>query len=370
MKPSTKPANPCFSSGPCPKFPGYSHLHLRNTPFGRSHRSAIGRSKLRETIQKTRSILGIPSDYGIAIVPASDTGAFELAMWNMLGMRGVDVFAWESFGNRWVTDITKHLKLENVRVFRTDYGKITDLGQADFNNDIVFVWNGTSSGVRVPDGNWIDGSRRGLTFCDATSAVFAQDLPWEKLDIVTFSWQKVLGSEGGHGMLVLSSRAVERLEEYTPSWPIPYIFRIRKNDRIMEEIFDGSTINTPSMLANEDYLAALKWAESIGGLPELFRRANDNLAVFERFVEKHEWIDFLAERQDTRSNTSICLTLDLEADKLERLATIFTEEKVAFDCASYREAPLGLRFWAGATVMTADIEALCPWLEWGYEHVR
>jgi len=370
MTPSAKPVHPCFSSGPCPKFPGYSPLHLRNAPFGRSHRSTVGRSKLRETIERTRSLLGVPPDYKVAIVPASDTGAFELAMWNMLGARGVDVFAWESFGNRWATDITKHLKLENARIFHADYGNLPDLNQADFENDVVFVWNGTSSGVRVPDGNWIDGSREGLTFCDATSAVFAQQLPWEKLDIISFSWQKVLGSEGGHGILVLSPRAIERLEAYTPPWPIPYIFRIRKNARIMEDIFDGSTINTPSMLANEDFLAALKWAESIGGLPALFRRANENLAVFERFVETHEWIEFLAQRKDTRSNTSVCLRLNLAADHLKKLTDLLAEEKVAFDCASYREAPPGLRFWAGATVMTADVEAVCPWIEWAYKHVR
>lgn len=370
MKPSVKPNNPCFSSGPCAKHPGFSLDELRDAPFGRSHRSKLGKAKLAEAINKTKEILGLPKDYLVGIVPASDTGAFEMALWSLLGPRGIDVFVWESFGKGWATDIVKQLKLPNVRVFEAEYGKLPDLSQADFTNDIVFVWNGTTSGVKVPDGDWIPDNRAGLTLCDATSAVFAMEIPYSKLDVITLSWQKVLGGEAAHGILILSPRAVERLESYTPPWPLPKIFRMTKGGKLMRDIFEGSTINTPSMLANEDYLAALRWAESIGGLPELIRRSTANLAVFEDFVSQHDWIDFLAETKEIRSNTSVCFKVDLPEDKLKALVKILADEKVAYDCASYRDAPPGLRFWCGATVETSDLEAVCQWLEWAYSQVK
>lgn len=370
MKPKVKPTNPCFSSGPCAKHPGFSLAELKSTPFGRSHRSSLGKAKLKEAIERTKKILGLPPDYIVGIVPASDTGAFEMAMWSLLGPRGVDVFVWESFSKGWATDIVKQLKLKNVRVFEAEYGKLPDLTQADFNNDVVFVWNGTTSGVKVPNGDWIADNRAGLTLCDATSAIFAMELPFHKLDVISYSWQKVLGGEAAHGMLILSRRAVERLESYTPAWPLPKIFRMTKGGKLLEEIFDGSTINTPSMLANEDYLAALNWAESVEGLPGLIRRSNKNLAVWEDFVEKHDWIDFLAESKEIRSNTSVCFKVNLPEDKLKKLVKLLADEEIAYDCASYREAPLGLRFWSGATVEKSDLEIVAQWLEWAYEQVK
>lgn len=370
MKPAVKPNCPNFSSGPCAKHPGFSLDELKDTPLGRSHRSSLGKAKLQESIDKTKKILGLPDDYLVGIVPASDTGAFEMAMWSLLGSRGVDVLVWESFSKGWATDIEKQLKLPNTRVFTADYGKLPDLSQVDFSNDVVFVWNGTTSGVKVPNGDWIPDDREGLTLCDATSAVFAMEIPYHKLDVITYSWQKVMGGEAAHGMLILSPRAAERLESYTPPWPLPKIFRMTKGGKLIEGIFKGSTINTPSMLANEDYLAALKWAESIGGLPALKKRSEANLGVIEDFVAKHDWINFLAVSKEIRSNTSVCLTVDLPEDKLKTLVKMLADEKVAYDCASYRDAPPGLRFWCGATAESSDLEAVMQWLEWGYNEVK
>ncbi len=369
MKPAVKPKCPNFSSGPCAKHPGFTLDELKDAPLGRSHRSSLGKAKLAESIQKTKEILGLPPDYLVGIVPASDTGAFEMAMWSLLGPRGVDVFYWESFGKGWATDITGQLKLEKARVFQADYGKLPDLSQTDFKNDVVFVWNGTTSGVKVPNGDWISDEREGLTLCDATSAIFAMEIPYHKLDVITYSWQKVLGGEAAHGMLILSRRAVERLLTYSPPWPMPKIFRMTKKGKLIEGIFEGSTINTPSMLCNEDYLTALRWAESIGGLSALIERSNQNLQVFEDFVARHDWIDFLAENKEIRSNTSVCFTVDLPEEKLNNLIKLLADEKVAFDCGSYREAPPGLRFWCGATVEKSDLEIVCRWLEWAYNEV-
>ncbi|HEX2966153.1 MAG TPA: phosphoserine transaminase [Syntrophorhabdaceae bacterium] len=370
MKPVVKPSVKNFSSGPCAKRPGYSLENLQSAPLGRSHRSTLGKSRLRKSIDETKRILGIPSDYLVGIVPASDTGAMEMTLWSMLGARGVDVFYWESFGKEWADDIEKQLRIPDARVFKADYGKLPDLKQADFINDVVFVWNGTTSGVKVPDSDWIPENRVGLVICDATSAAYAMPLPWEKLDVITFSWQKVLGGEAAHGILVLSPRAVERLETYVPSWPLPKIFRMTKKGKFMSEIFEGSTINTPSMLCNEDYLDALAWADSIGGLDALIRRSNSNLDVFEEFVEKHDWIHFLAVSKEIRSNTSVCFTLDLSPDQVKAFVKLLEKEQVAYDCGSYRDAPAGLRFWCGATVEKSDIEKLLPWLEWAYEEVK
>jgi phosphoserine aminotransferase len=370
MKPNVKPQSANYSSGPCAKHPGFSLDELKDAPFGRSHRSKLGKGKLVEAIDKTKQILGLPPDYRVGIVPASDTGAFEMAMWSLLGTRGVDVFVWESFSKGWATDITKQLKLDNVRVFDADYGRLPDTSQADFNNDVVFVWNGTTSGVKLPDGDWIPDNRAGLTLCDATSAVFAMDLPYHKLDVITYSWQKVLGGEAAHGVLILSPRAVERIESYDPPWPMPKIFRMKKGDKLNEEIFQGSTINTPSMLANEDYLAALNWAQSVGGLRGLIERSNANLKVWEDFVASHDWIDFLAESPDIRSNTSVCVTVDLPAEKVKEMVKLLADEDVAYDCGSYRDAPPGLRFWCGATVEAADLEIVTQWLDWAYNEVN
>ena len=370
MKPTVKPKNPNFSSGPCSKHPGFSLDELARAPLGRSHRGDLGKARLAAAIDRTKSLLGLPSDYRVGIVPASDTGAFEMALWSLLGPRAVDVLVWESFSKGWATDINKQLKLESVRILEADYGKLPDLGQVDFDRDVVFVWNGTTSGVKVPDGSWIPANRRGLTLCDATSAIFAMDLPYEKLDVVTYSWQKVLGGEAAHGMLILSPRAVERLVTYDPPWPLPKIFRMKKGSDLNEGIFKGSTINTPSMLAVEDYLAALSWAESIGGLPALIDRSRANLGVWERFVADHDWLAFLAEEEETRSNTSVCLTLQLPADKVKQLVKLLAEEGVAYDCGAYRDAPPGLRFWCGATVEASDLEIVTQWLEWAYHEVR
>lgn len=375
-KPDTRPANPNFSSGPCSKRPGWSLDQLSDAPLGRSHRAKPGKAKLAEAIDLTRKVLRVPDDYRIGIVPASDTGAVEMAMWSLLGARGVDMLAWESFGAGWVTDVIKQLKLQDARVLDAPYGQLPDLGDVDFSKDVVFTWNGTTSGVRVPDGDWIPSDRDGLTICDATSAAFAQDLPFDKLDVVTFSWQKVLGGEAAHGVLILSPRAVERLESYTPAWPLPKIFRMTKGGKLIEGIFRGETINTPSMLCVEDYLDALKWAEDLGGLPALQARANGNLKVLEAWVERTDWIDFLAEDTATRSNTSVCLkVVDPEITALEpgqqaafakAIVSVLDGEGAAFDIGAYRDAPSGLRIWAGATVETEDLTALTAWLDWAF----
>jgi len=369
MKPTTKPNSPNFSSGPCAKHPGFSLDELKDAPFGRSHRSSIGKSKLAESIDRTKKILDLPADYLLGIVPASDTGAFEMAMWSLLGPRGVDVLVWESFSKGWATDIQKQLKLENARVFEAEYGELPDLSQVNFDNDVVFVWNGTTSGAKLPNGDWIPEDRAGLTLCDATSAIFAMEIPYHKLDVITYSWQKVLGGEAAHGIIILSPRAVDRLESYSPPWPLPKIFRMTKGGKLIEGIFKGSTINTPSMLANEDYLAALKWAESVGGLKGLIERSNANLTVWEDFVAKHDWIDFLAENKEIRSNTSVCFRVDLPEDKLKEMVKLLADEDVAYDCGSYRDAPPGLRFWCGGTVDASDLESLTQWLEWAYNEV-
>ena len=379
-KPAIRPANPCFSSGPCAKRPGYSLDRLSNAVLGRSHRSKLGKARLREVIDMTRAILGIPDDYRIGIMPASDTGAFEAAMWSLLGARGIDVLAWESFGSGWVTDIVQQLGLGDVNVLQADYGKLPDLTQIDFARDVVFTWNGTTSGVRVPSADWIPDNRDGLTLCDATSAAFAQALDWTKLDVVTYSWQKVLGGEAQHGMIILSPRAVERLESYTPPWPMPKIFRLTKGGALIEDIFEGATINTPSMLCVEDHLDALKWAQEIGGLPALIARADANLASLAEWVERTPWVDFLAEAPTLRSNTSVCLRIvdpEVTALPLERramvskdMAALLEREGVAHDIESYRDAPAGLRIWTGATVENADIRALTAWLDWAFAAAR
>lgn len=376
-KPDRRPGRPLFSSGPCAKRPGWSPAALSDAWTGRSHRAAGGKAKLAEVIERSRAILGIPDDYRIGIVPASDTGAVEMALWSLLGPRGVDLLTWESFGEGWVTDVAKQLKLNDIRTLRADYGDLPDLGKVDPTRDVVFTWNGTTSGVRVPNGDWIAGNRGGLTICDATSAVFAMEIPWDKIDVATWSWQKVLGGEGGHGMIVLSPRAVERLEKYIPPWPLPKIFRLTKGGKLIEGVFKGETINTPSMLAVEDALDSLKWAEGIGGLPALVARSRGNLAVLEDWVGRTPWVDFLARDPACRSSTSICLTLT-ETGALtggeaaaapKRIAKLLDEEGVAYDIGAYRDAPPGLRIWGGATVETDDMKALLPWLEWAYAQV-
>ncbi len=379
-KPATKPANPRFSSGPCSKRPGWSLSALADALTGRSHRSSEGKAKLKEVIDRTRAILEVPEDYRVGIVPASDTGAVEMALWSLLGQRGVDVLAWESFGDGWVTDITKQLKLDDVRTFKAEYGAIPDLNQVDGNRDIVFTWNGTTSGVCVPGGDWIPADRQGLTICDATSGIFAQRLPWDKLDVVTYSWQKVMGGEGQHGVLILSPRAVERLENHTPPWPLPKLFRMTKGGKLNEGIFKGETINTPSMLCVEDALDGLRWAESVGGLNGMIERANTNLKVLEDWIARSDWIDFLAEEAAIRSNTSVCLKVvapwfkalseDEQEKAAKRIAAVLEEEGVAYDITGYREAPAGLRIWTGATVEKGDLEALIPWLDWAHAVVK
>lgn len=369
--PAARPANPRFSSGPCAKIPGFTLDMLSDAPLGRSHRSSLGKAKLAEAIDLTREILGVPADYRIGIVPASDTGAVEMAMWNLLGQRKVEMLAWESFGEGWVTDAVKQLRLD-ANVHRAPYGQIVDFTRVDFDNDVVFTWNGTTSGVRVPSGDLIPADRQGLTICDATSAVFAMDLPWERLDVVTFSWQKVMGGEGAHGVLILSPRAVERLESYSPAWPLPKIFRLTKGGKLIEGIFRGETINTPSMLCVEDYLVALKWAKSIGGLPALIARAEANAAVVADFVARRDWIANLAEDPATASTTSVCLKFTDPrirdgAAFAKAVAKRLEKEGVAFDIGAYRDAPPGLRIWCGSTVETSDVEALMPWIEWAFE---
>ena len=370
-QPATRPANPRFSSGPCAKPPVFELSKLSDAPLGRSHRAAVGKAKLKAAIEGTREILGIPDDYRIGIVPASDTGAVEMAMWNLLGERRVEMLAWESFGAGWVTDAVKQLKLD-AEVKTADYGEIVDLETVDTDNDVVFTWNGTTSGVRVPNGDWIKADRAGLTICDATSAAFAQNLPWDKLDVTTFSWQKVLGGEAAHGMIILSPRAVERLESYTPPWPLPKIFRLTKGGKLIEGIFVGETINTPSMLAVEDYLLALDWARSVGGMNGLRERAYANLAAVQAFVAGHPWLAFLAHEPAIRSNTSVCLkfTDDRISDGAafaKAVAKRLEAEGVAYDIGAYRDAPPGLRIWCGGTVETADVAALMPWIEWAFE---
>lgn len=369
MQPQTKPNNPNFSSGPCSKRPGYDVNSLELATLGRSHRSALGKKTLGRVCEQTAQVLGLPDGYRVGVVPGSDTGAVEMALWSLLGARGVDVLAWESFGKGWVTDITKQLRLDNVNTLEADYGKLPDLSTVNFSNDVVFTWNGTTSGVKVPNGDWIPADREGLTICDATSAVFAMDLPWDKLDVVTYSWQKVLGGEGAHGMLILSPRAVERLETYTPPWPMPKIFRMTKGGKLIEDIFQGATINTPSMLAVADYLDALNWVESIGGLSAAIKKSEANLAVIKQFVAKNDWIDMLAESDDIMSNTSVCLTLKAEPDQVKAMIKLMDSEGVAYDIGAYRDAPAGMRIWAGATVEESDLEALMPWLAWAYKEV-
>jgi phosphoserine aminotransferase len=380
LRPAVRPTDPNFSSGPCAKRPGWSVDGLKDAVVGRSHRSKPGKAKLQEVIERSRAILGIPEGWHIGIVPASDTGAFEMAMWSMIGARGVDVFSWESFGAGWKSDIQDQLKLDDVRIFDAGYGDLPDLAQADFARDVVFTWNGTTSGVRVPNGDWIADDREGLTFCDATSAVFAMDLPWEKLDVVTWSWQKVMGGEAQHGMLVLGPRAVERLESYTPAWPLPKIFRVTKGLKLVAGIFAGETINTPSMIAVEDALDGLKWGESIGGLKGLVGRTQANAKAIADWVGGSDWIDFLATGAATRSPTSVCLKVvdpwlagqaaDKQAAATKAIAALLDKEGVAYDIDGYRDAPPGLRIWAGATVETSNLEALFPWLDWAYATVK
>ena len=375
-KPASRPENPRFSSGPCAKIPGWTPDILKSAFLGRSHRAGDGKLRLKRAINLTRDVLQVPDDYLIGIVPASDTGAVEMAMWSLLGERGVDMLAWESFGEGWVTDAVKQLKLNDVRLIKAGYGELPDLSDVDFDRDVVFTWNGTTSGVRVPDGDFIPAGRAGLTICDATSAAFAQRLDFTKLDVVTYSWQKVLGGEGGHGMLILSPRAVERLESYTPPWPLPKIFRLTKAGKVNAGIFRGETINTPSMLCVEDYIKALEWAQGAGGLDGLMARADANADALNAWVDRTDWIDNLAAVKQTRSNTSVCLKLsasavsglsDDEATSLpKKIAKLLETEQVAFDIGAYRDAPAGLRVWCGATVETSDVEALTSWLDWAY----
>ena len=369
--PAARPANPRFSSGPCAKIPGFDLNMLSDAPLGRSHRAAVGKDKLAAAIETTREILGVPADYRIGIVPASDTGAVEMAMWSLLGARPVEMLAWESFGEGWVTDVVKQLKLD-AKVQVADYGKIVDFGTVDFNRDVVFTWNGTTSGVRLPNGDQIPADREGLTICDATSAAFAMELPWDKLDVVTFSWQKVLGGEGAHGILILSPRAVARLESYVPAWPMPKIFRMTKGGKLIEGIFKGETINTPSMLCVEDYLVALEWAKSVGGLKGLVGRANANAQAVWDFCAARPWIENLAEDPATASTTSVCVKFTDPRIKdgaafAKAVAKRLEKEGVGLDLGAYRDAPAGLRIWCGSTVETADVQALLPWIEWAFE---
>jgi phosphoserine aminotransferase len=380
MKPTTRPARPDFSSGPCAKRPEWTPDSLKDAATGRSHRSKLGKKKLVEVIDRTRALLGIPADYRIAIVPASDTGAVEMALWSLLGARPVDMLTWESFGEGWVTDVVKQLKLKDARTLKAPYGALPDLKQVDWTHDVVFTWNGTTSGVKVPDGDWIAANRAGLAICDATSAAFAMDLPWAKLDVVTWSWQKVMGGEGAHGMLVLSPRAVERLESHVPAWPMPKIFRLTSGGKLSEGIFKGETINTPSMLCVEDAIDGLRWGESVGGLKGLMARSQANLGVLEAFVAARPWAAFLAADKTIRSNTSVCLNIvapwftalapDKRAAAAKKMADMLETEKAAYDVGSYRDAPPGLRIWCGATVEKSDLEALLPWLDWAYGEIE
>jgi phosphoserine aminotransferase len=380
MKPSQTPKNPCFSSGPCAKRPGWNFDALKNAALGRSHRAKIGKTKLAEVIERSKKVLGIPETYVLGIVPASDTGAVEMALWSLLGERGVDVLAWESFSSGWAGDCKNQLRLKDLRQFKADYGKLPDLKQVNWANDVVFAWNGTTSGVRVPNGDWIAADRAGLSICDATSAVFAMEIPWDKLDVVTWSWQKVLGGEGAHGMIALSPRAVKRLETFTPDRPLPKIFQLTKSGKLIDGIFQGETINTPSMLCVEDALDGLKWAESIGGLPALIARSQANLKALEDWVSGSSWAAFLAEEKSSRSSTSICLKIkdpaftslsaDDQAKHAKSIVSALEKEGAAYDIGAYRDAPVGFRVWGGATVETSDIQALIPWLDWAYGQAR
>ncbi|UKJ72323.1 phosphoserine transaminase [Azospirillum brasilense] len=380
MKPARRPSNPLFSSGPCAKRPGWSLDALDGALLGRSHRSKPGKAKLKEVIDLTRAVLAIPGDYRIGIVPASDTGAVEMALWNLLGERGVDMMAWESFGKEWVTDVTKQLRLSDVRTIQAPYGELPDLSQADFSRDVVFTWNGTTSGVRVPDGDWIPADREGLSICDATSAAFAMDIPWSKIDVATWSWQKVLGGEAAHGMLVLSPRAVARLESFQPDRPLPKIFRLTSGGKLIEGIFVGDTINTPSMLCVEDAIDGLRWSLSVGGLTQLIRRSEQNLRIVSEWVAASTWAGFLGDDPATRSCTSICLrftdpevtalTPEAQEEFAKKLAALLEKEEAAFDAGSYRDAPPGLRLWGGATVENEDMEAVLPWLDWAFATVK
>jgi len=379
-KPAARPNVPHFSSGPCAKRPGWTPEALKDAALGRSHRAKIGKAKLKQAIDLTREVLEVPADYRIGIVPASDTGAVEMALWSLLGARPVTMIAWESFGEGWVTDVVKQLKLKDVTTLKAGYGEIPDLTKADPKSDIVFTWNGTTSGVRVPDADWIAADREGLTICDATSAAFAQPLDWAKLDVVTFSWQKALGGEGGHGMLILSPRAVQRLESYTPAWPLPKIFRMTKGGKLIEGIFTGETINTPSMLCVEDYLDTLNWARSVGGLKALIARADANTKVLADWVAKTPWIDFLATDPAIRSNTSVCLKVvdpaitalpaDAQAAFAKALVSAVEKEGAGFDFGHYRDAPAGLRIWCGATVEAGDVAVLTQWLDWAFAEAK
>ena len=378
--PAKKPANPNFSSGPCAKRPGYSLDNLKGAPLGRSHRAKVGKVKLKRAIDLTREVLGVPADYRIGIVPASDTGAVEMAMWSLLGARGVDMLAWESFGEGWVTDVAKQLKLKDARILKAGYGDLPDLSQVNFDNDVVFTWNGTTSGVRVPNADWILADRKGLTICDATSACFAQRLDYSKLDVVTFSWQKVLGGEAAHGMIILSPRAVERLTTYTPAWPMPKIFRMTNGGKLIEGIFVGDTINTPSMLCVEDYIDALEWSQKVGGLDGLIGRADANTKAIADWAAKTPWVDFLANSADIRSNTSVCLKVvdpaitalsdDKQAAFVKSMVAAVEGAGAGYDIDGYRDAPPGLRIWCGATVETSDVAALTHWLDWAFANAK
>jgi phosphoserine aminotransferase len=365
-KPAAKPACANFSSGPCAKIPGWTPNLIDTAVLGRSHRSSLGKARLKLAIELTREVLEVPKDYLIGIVPASDTGAVEMAMWSLLGERGVDMLAWESFGEGWVSDVVKQLKLKDARKLIAPYGELPDLASVNFDNDVVFTWNGTTSGVRVADASWIPDGRKGLTICDATSAAFAQSLDFAKLDVVTFSWQKVLGGEGAHGVLILSPRAVQRLETYAPSWPMPKIFRMTSGGKLIAGIFEGETINTPSMMCVEDYIVALNWAKSVGGLKGLIKRADANAAVVQKWIDSRDFASNLAKVPATRSNTSVCLTLNADEAVPKKMVKLLEAEKAAFDIGSYRDAPPGLRIWCGATVETSDLESLMPWLDWAY----
>ena len=379
-KPTTKPNNPNFSSGPCAKRPGWNIQNLKTDSLGRSHRAKLPKQRLLEVITLTKEILQLPKDYRVGILPASDTGAIEAAMWSLLGKTGVEVLAWENFGNDWVKDIKDQLKPENLTIHKADYGNITDFNNLNFDNDIVFNWNGTTSGVCVPNADWIPQDRKGLTICDATSAVFAMDMDWSKLDVVTWSWQKVLGGEAAHGMIAMSPKAIERLSEYQPSWPIPKIFRLANNKKVIEGIFKGETINTPSMLCVEDAIDALQWIQSIGGYAGSIKKSKSNLEVIKKWVASHDWIDFLANDLNTLSSTSICLKItedwfvqlseeDQQA-KVKEINSLLEKEGVAYDINAYRTAPAGFRIWGGATVEASDIETLLPWIEWGYRSIK
>jgi phosphoserine aminotransferase len=379
-KPAKRPGNICFSSGPCAKRPGWSLDKLGKAFLGRSHRAKEGKARLKLAIDKTKALLGLPAGYVCGIVPASDTGAFEMAMWSMLGARGVDALAWESFGKGWVTDTAKQLKIKDLRVLEAEYGRLPDLGKVDFERDVLFTWNGTTSGVRVPNGDWIPANRKGLTFADATSAIFAQQIDFTKVDVVTYSWQKALGGEAAHGMLILSPRAIERLESYTPPWPLPKIFRLTKGGKLMKEVFEGETINTPSMLCVEDCLDALAWADSIGGLSALCARADANAKVLLDWAERTPWVENLAADPATRSNTSVCLKIvdpavaklppDAQRAFVKQVEAMLDKENAAWDIGGHRDAPPSLRIWCGSTVETADVAALIPWLDWAFAEAK